>query len=204
MITIDHPQALKRAVDVIRRGGVIAYPTETSYGLGADPWQKRAVQRLYQMKRRPRRLFLPLIASSLAMVRKWCHLDRVSLDLAKKYWPGPLSLVLPLKNHSRPQKQLALILGTHTIAIRLSNMPLARSLARISGRPVIATSANITGQPSLYSARAVYQAFSRRKFRPDLILDGGTLPIRPASTVVQVVDKKLIILRQGELRIPPF
>src|SRR5262245_8322065 len=102
MITvIDNPEAYYHCVETLRNGGIICYPTETFYALGVDPWNESAREKLYKLKNRPAEKELPLIASSTEMVSRFCNTsDRRFAILAEKFWPGPLTIVLPAKDHS--------------------------------------------------------------------------------------------------------
>ena len=189
---VNDPNVIARALAVLRRGGVIVYPTETAYGLGGD-WTKQSVhRRIRLLKGRPTSKQLSVIISSQAMAEKYVHFSVSARELAKKYWPGPLSLVVPLKK------------GKGTLSIRISPHPIARQLVRKLGRPLIATSANISGGETLYRADDVVREFSARKHKPDLIIDAGALPKRRPSTIVQVFeDGSCSILREGPIKINP-
>ncbi|MBU0540085.1 threonylcarbamoyl-AMP synthase [Patescibacteria group bacterium] len=183
-------EGIAKAVVVLRSGGVIAYPTETVYGLGCDPRNPDAIQRIFKMKGRTRRAPFLLVASSVAQVRKVAKLNGKGLTMARKYWPGPLTLVLPAK------------LGKKDIAIRVSSSNFVQALTRAYGFPIVSTSANISGQPEARSGQAVRKIFKARKEQPDLVIDVGSLPRRKASTVARVRgDGTIEVLRKGAIRI---
>lgn len=190
--------ALAAARAVLARGGVIAYPTETSYGLGADPLHLSAVEGIYKMKARDKKLFLPLVASSLAMIEAWCVLSPPARRLARGLWPGPFTMILPLKRDTAGQKKLARYLRTREIAVRISGHPLPRQLARLTGHPFISTSANISARPAAFSAQDVQHIFARCHFQPDIIIDGGSLRSRRPSTIVRIDEKGILhLVRPG-------
>lgn len=190
--------ALAAARTVLARGGVVAYPTETSYGLGADPLCLPAVDKIYRMKVRDKKFFLPLVASSRAMIEDWCVFPSLARRLARNFWPGPVTLILPLKQHTTQQKKLARYLRTREVAIRITGHALARQLARLVGRPFISTSANISAEPPAFSAEQVEHIFERRRFQPDLVLDGGVLRPRRPSTIVRIEEKGILhLVRPG-------
>lgn len=191
--------AIRAAVRVLKRGGVIAYPTETTYGLGCDPRNARAVAAIFKIKERDPKKPLLLVAASNADVKKVAQLDGASQKIALRYWPGPLTLVLPSRASARLAKGVA---AKKDVAIRASSSPFVRALVRAYGFPIIATSANRAGEPDCRSGRAVTRVFHSQKEKPDLILDGGSLPRRTPSTVAQVLPSGHVhVFRQGAVRI---
>ncbi|MFH1078335.1 MAG: L-threonylcarbamoyladenylate synthase [Patescibacteria group bacterium] len=196
--------AVKAAVATLRRGGVIAFPTETTYGLGCDPRNAKAVAKIFRIKGRDTSKSLPLVASSVAQVRRLVDEQRMndkqrtaSRRLMARYWPGPLTLILPVRGAS-VQKAVA---PRGEIAIRVSSSPFVHALTLAFGFPVVATSANLTGQPECRSGRAVVTAFRTASHRPDLVIDMGSLPRRKPSTIVRLQDDGGIdILRRGPVR----
>jgi L-threonylcarbamoyladenylate synthase len=171
---------------------VVAFPTESAYGLSADPVQPSALEKVMAAKGRPEDKRLPLVAASMGQVRRFFTLSGKTLKLAKKYWPGPLTLVLKRQTGSG-------LPGWPEAAIRVPSAPWARSLPDALGRPVTATSANLSGQPPCYSGVAVRRAFRGRAVRPDLLLDAGCLPKRPPSTIIKVDRGRIIVLRPGPI-----
>jgi L-threonylcarbamoyladenylate synthase len=192
--------ALKAAVSVLKRGGVVAFPTETVYGMGCDPRDARAVRRVYAMKGRGESKPLQLIAGSLAQVKKIAQIDRANARVIKKRWPGPLTLLLPL----RKGVKLALrISPKRTIGIRVSSHSFVRELAKRFGSPIAATSANRSGRAPAASGRGAARAFKDDP-KPDLLLDFGSIPKRKPTTVARIrKDGSVAILRQGGIRLPP-
>ena len=178
------------AVKVLNKGGVIVYPTETAYALGADFLNPQAIKKVYQIKGRNYRKPFSIIVSSIKMAGEIVKFNKVSSELAKKFWPGALTLVLESK-----------INNYKSIALRISSNKLATRLARKLGRPVIATSANIAGKKECYSIQEVLKQFKNKKYQPDLIIDAGKLPRRKVSTVVKITKEEVKILRKGEIKI---
>jgi len=176
-------QSLKIAGTILRSNGVIVYPTDTAYGLGGIFDSTKVKKNILKIKKRSDPKFT-LIASSLLQVKKYFKLNKQQLMLAKKYWPGPLSLVVSDK-----------------YAVRVPDNEIARQLARLAGKPIIATSANLTGQPTIYSAKAAAEEFALQKDRPDLILDAGKLRKIKTSTIVQVKNEEIVVIRQGAVKI---
>ncbi len=181
------------AARVLRSGGVVAFPTETYYGLAVDPFHQRAVSRLYQIKQRPGHLPILLLVKDtdqLPMVaRSIPPLYRV---LIRRFWPGSLSLVFPAQSSCSS----LLTGGTGTIAVRQSPHPVAQRLLTTFSGPITATSANISGQPAATTALEVHQTFGTLV---DLIIDGGTTPGGLGSTLVEIREGNLCCLRQGKV-----
>ena len=181
------------AARCLEDGGLVAFPTETVYGLGADATNARAVARLYEAKGRP--AFNPLIAhvSDLQAARQIARFDETSLRLAGAFWPGPLTLVLP-KAAGCPVSDLATA-GLETIAVRVPAHPVARDILRAFGKPVVAPSANISGHVSPTTAEHV---FGDLDGRIDLIVDGGPVSVGVESTIVGCFEIPFL-LRPGGL-----
>lgn len=182
--------AAARSLD---EGGLVAFPTETVYGLGADATNPAAIARLYQAKGRP--AFNPLIAhvGDLAAAREIGRFDAAATRLAEAFWPGPLTLVLPKTGHCAVA-DLATA-GLDTVAIRIPAHPVARDILRVFGRPVVAPSANLSGHVSPTTAAHVQ---SDLEGRIDLIVDGGPVAVGVESTIVGIFDQPML-LRPGGL-----
>ncbi len=185
---------VKTAVKVLKDGGVVVYPTETAYGLGADFLNPQAVKKIYQIKGRSFNKPLPVLVSSLAMAKTMVKFDKLSLKLAKKYWPGPLTLILNSKFQIKNYK---------TLGLRISASKLATFLVKKSGRPITATSANLSGRGELYTAKEIAAQFKNKKFQPSLIIDSGRLPRQRTSTIVKMINGRMEILRRGKI-LPTF
>lgn len=180
----------KKVKETLLNGGVIVYPTETSYGLGADPRNKKAVNAIYRIKHRPQEKALPLIASSYAQVARIASIIKDEGDYVKARWPGPYTVVF-----RRKRKADGLFLAGDTYAIRVSSHPLARSIARMIGHPLVSTSANLSGKESCYSVDCVIRQFDDQRYKPDLVIDVGRLPKRKASQIIEFIDGKIHIIR---------
>ena len=188
-------KGLVNAVRVIRRGGVIVYPTETAYGLGVDATSPRAVQKIFSIKGRSGKKPLPLIAASQSMAEKFFYFSSAERALAHRYWPGPLTLLL------RPRRQFPRGVAGRDgrVAVRVSGSALARAFSARLGKPITATSANRSGGKTCYSISCVRRGL--RAPAPELILDGGTLPRRKPSTIILVTKKSVRVLRQGSVKL---
>jgi len=176
----------------LRSGGLVAFPTETVYGLGADASDDRAVARIFEAKGRPR--FNPLIvhAPDLAAHRAWAVFDERALRLADAFWPGALTLVLP-RTPGAPVSRLVSA-GLDTVAVRAPDHPVAQALMRAAGCPVAAPSANRFGKLSPTEARHVETSLGTAV---DLVLDGGPCPGGLESTVLSLTGETPVLLRPG-------
>ena len=183
--------AVARAARCLAEGGLVAFPTETVYGLGADATSPAAVGRIYQAKGRP--AFNPLIAhvDCLEAARAIGRLDPLAIALAWAFWPGPLTLVVPKTRHCAVA-ELATA-GLDTIAIRVPAHPIASAILRAFGEPVVAPSANLSGQVSPTTAAHVA---SDLQGRIDLIIDGGPVEVGVESTIVGCFEQPML-LRPG-------
>jgi len=185
--------AVASAARCLAEGGLVGFPTETVYGLGADATNPEAIARLYQAKGRPS--FNPLIAhvGDLQAARQIAHFEATALALAEAFWPGPLTLVLP-KTGDCAVADLATA-GLDTVAIRIPSHPLARQILRAFGGPVVAPSANLSGHVSPTTAAHVQSDLAGRI---DLIVDGGPVAVGVESTIVGCFDAPML-LRPGGL-----
>jgi L-threonylcarbamoyladenylate synthase len=185
--------AIAAAAACLADGGLVGFPTETVYGLGADATNGEAVARLYQAKGRP--AFNPLIAhvDDIASARAIARFDRLAEGLAEAFWPGPLTLVLP-KTTDCPVADLATA-GLDSVAIRVPAHPVARDILRALGRPVVAPSANLSGHVSPTTAAHVEGDLGGRI---DLIVDGGAVTVGVESTIIGCFETPLL-LRPGGL-----
>ncbi|MDQ6436018.1 L-threonylcarbamoyladenylate synthase [Mesorhizobium sp. LHD-90] len=184
-------KALEDALALLAAGEVVALPTETVYGLAGDATNGEAVARIFEAKGRPR--FNPLIAhvSSLAMAEDIAHIDPLSARLAEKFWPGPLTLVLPLRESAGIHPLVTA--GLDTIALRMPR-GFASGLIERLGRPLAAPSANRSGRVSATTAAAVAEDLGDRI---RLVVDGGPTPVGVESTILKVEDGRLRLLRPG-------
>ena len=176
--------AVAAAARILAEGGLVAFPTETVYGLGADATNPAAIARLYQAKGRP--AFNPLIAhvGDIAAARQIARFDAAATALAEAFWPGPLTLVLP-KTPDCAVADLATA-GLDTVAIRIPAHPVARDILRAFGGPVVAPSANLSGHVSPTTAAHVQSDLAGRI---DLIVDGGPVAVGVESTIVGCFDR---------------
>jgi len=183
-------EQIDKGIQILKRGGVIAFPTDTVYGLGADAFSPKAVERIYEIKKRPRHLPLPLLIGDVEQLAVLAvkPLPEIALFLARRFWPGGLTLVVPKAVH------LPGYLGDTNIAVRVPAHPICLALILAINNPLIGTSANISGKPSVVTAGEVRQQLGNEV---DLIIDGGRCPGGSESTVVDVTGGGAVILRHG-------
>jgi L-threonylcarbamoyladenylate synthase len=196
LITID-PHApdiaqLARVADLLRHGRVVAYPTDTLYGLAVDPRNEAAVERLYDVKGRDASSAIPLIADSVEQARMVGVLTPPDLRLAEMFWPGPLTLVV----RARPGLARRLMGSGETIAVRVPAHPVARGLATALECCVTATSVNRSGEPPAASASDAAAALGDTL---DAIIDGGPTTGGPPSTIVEVRSHDVRLVRAGAI-----
>jgi L-threonylcarbamoyladenylate synthase len=185
--------AIGAAAAALRAGDVIAFPTETLYGLGADALNPAAVEKVFQLKGRDARNPIPVLVSDCAMLSHLVtEIPPTAKRLMDRFWPGPLTLTLP----ARRDIPGALISSAGKIGVRVSSQAIATSLVKALGHPLTATSANPSGKEA---ARTVAEA---RNYFADLIqifVDGGTLGSQTGSTVVDIIGDELRIIRAGDI-----
>lgn len=184
-------KGLSEAATALKAGKVVAAPSETAYGLFADALDANAVLAVAKLKGRRSPKAMPLVACSPDMVRRYFRLGKAEARLARRFWPGPLTLVLPTKG----KFPKAVRAHDGTVGVRIPGSAWLRDLVRAVGRPLVATSANLAGGPTPYSAAAVRRTLVRRGLR--YLVDGGKLKPRPTSTVAKVEQGRLKVLRDG-------
>jgi L-threonylcarbamoyladenylate synthase len=185
---------IQRAADIVQRGGVVAFPTETSYGLGASIRQIEALERIYVIKKRPRhKPLLILISDTSDLILLVSRVPPAAVTLMERFWPGPLTMLLP----ARPGLPWPLCADTAKVGVRISSHSWAHSLVTILGNPMTATSANLSEHPTTYRAEEV--ADQLRSFPPDYILNGGPTSGGPPSTIIDVCTDPPEIVREGAI-----
>jgi L-threonylcarbamoyladenylate synthase len=182
------PGLLAQAVEVLRAGDVIAFPTDTLYGLAVDPRRDDAMEKLFELKGRDRGIAAPLIAADVEQANAAGELGRAESRLAEAFWPGPLAVVVP----ARPMLS-RLAVSDGTVAVRVPANPIARRLAGAFGFPVTATSANRSGEPPAASAADVVRSLRGVA----LLIDGGPAPGGAPSTIVRVTSGGPMLVRAG-------
>ncbi|KPJ99682.1 MAG: translation factor Sua5 [Desulfobacterales bacterium SG8_35] len=182
---------LNRAVAVLNGGGVVAFPTETYYGLAVDPMNPLALSHLFSIKQRDiSKAILTLVDDRESLSSLVQDIPSLYEPLMKEFWPGPLTLIFP----ARVNLPTLLTAGTSTIGVRQSSHPFARQLLRAFGRPLTATSANVSGGPAATDAYEVKAQFGSKI---DMIFDGGRTPGAAGSTIIGLEAGRLKLIRAG-------
>ena len=191
--TVMKPIDLQKAVEVIRRGGIVLHPTETCYGFAVDIFNEDALKKLYELKGRDAAKPISILVSNLEMAKKFGLFSEKAIELAEKYWPGPLTIVVP-RSENLPRFWNP---GGDFVGIRCSSDDFSLGLVKGLGGPVTTTSANLSGAAPLYSADI--GVFGEKAELIDCVVDSGKIAKNEPSTVVRVVGDEVEILRQGGL-----
>ena len=187
----DLGPAITKAANLINSGGIVAIPTESFYGLAVNPTDVKAINRLFDIKkRRGDQPILILIPSVEQLDHYVDHVPDIARRLMNQFWPGGLTLIF----EGKPKLPRELTAGTGRIGVRLSSHPIATALAKAVGTPITGTSANISGQPACSSAKEVLQHLGDKV---DLILDGGKTAGGKGSTVLDVTMDPPVVVREG-------
>jgi len=183
-------KVLKEAVNTMKRGGLIIYPTETCYGIGADATNPKSIKKIYEIKGRDTSKPIPILVSDLNMIKRYGVVTNRVEKLVKKFMPGPLSIVV--------KKRIPISDSNHDgVSFRVSNNPVASLLVKLFKVPVTTTSANISEQPPIYEIKKIIDVF---KGKVDLILDCGDLPKNKPSTCIDLTNEKNVkLIREGPI-----
>lgn len=191
LLPAEDPQTPALAADILRRGGLVAIPTETVYGLGADGLNPEAVDKIFAAKGRPGDNPLILHVTGPEQLPRFCHdIPDAAYLLAQRFWPGPLTMVLPA-NACVPRRTTG---GLSTVAIRCPKTAVTREIIRLAGVPIAAPSANLSGKPSTTTARHVLDDHDGRI---DAVVDGGPCAVGVESTIVDLTEARPRLLRPG-------
>ena len=190
---VDIQEQIERGISVLRQGGLVAFPTDTVYGLGACASLRQAVERVYRVKGRPRNMAFPLLLAHTSQIGEVADsVPQIAWLLVRNFLPGALTLVLH-KSSSVPD---VITGGGITVAVRIPAHPVPVALAEGLGTPIVGTSANLSGKPSALTADEVY---SQLGDKIDLVIDGGRCPGGRESTVVDVTGEEPVVLREGAI-----
>ncbi|ARS63943.1 Threonylcarbamoyl-AMP synthase [Candidatus Nitrosomarinus catalina] len=184
-------KGIKKAVEIIENGGVIIFPTDTVYGIGCNPYDTNAVKKIYEIKSREKIKSLPVLASSIQIVKQISIIDKFTEKIIKKYWPGPLTLILKLKDKNL-KKSLNL---EDKIAVRIPNSECTLKLLNKCNL-LVGTSANISGESSFTNP----QECMKNVKNYDVFVDGGTITSKGESTIIEIENEKIHIIREGALK----
>lgn len=192
----DYNGAVLEAVAVLRNGGVVVYPTDTVYGLGANACDHNAAEQIFKIKNRPLEKPLPVIARNIDWVREIAFVPPKLEKLLFELWPGAVTAVLPRKNVIPP----IVTAGLPNVGVRIADYFLTDKLLGKFGYPLTATSANLSGEATSGDIDMIIEMFKDKVWKPDLILNAGVLPESKPSTVIDFSTIKPKILRTGALK----
>ncbi|RLG98815.1 threonylcarbamoyl-AMP synthase [Candidatus Bathyarchaeota archaeon] len=184
---------IRFAAGTIKKGGLVVYPTDTVYGLGCNPFDTNAVNRVFEVKGRTGKP-LPVLAYSIKDAQKIATFNQKALKIAKAFWPGSVTLILPKK----PELPNIVTCNRNSVGVRVPNHEVALELIRLSNGLLIGTSANKTGEAP---PKTPEEAIKQLGERVDIVLDGGAVPVGTPSTVVDLTTEKPVIIREGPIRL---
>jgi len=189
----DLRKQVERGIAILRQGGIVAYPTDTIYGLGTSITNRQAVERIYRVKQRPPDMALPLLVADISQIEALTEtLPEVAHELIRRFLPGALTIILPA-SLSVPDIITA---GGKTVAVRIPAHPIPLALIKGIGTPLVGTSANVSGRPGPLTSAEVHEQLGSKV---DLIIDDGKPCPGTASTIVDVTGEVLLILRDGAI-----
>jgi tRNA threonylcarbamoyl adenosine modification protein (Sua5/YciO/YrdC/YwlC family) len=183
------PRLIRQVCDSLQQGGVIAYPTDTTYGLGCDIFSRQGIRTIYQIKQRDARKPFSFICADLSDVSRYAHVSNVAFKIMKRHLPGPYTFVLEA-TRVVPD---SLVTRQKTVGIRIPDDSIALAIVRELGHPLVTTSANLAGEDPLHDPLDIEQQLGRQL---DLVIDGGIRRGDP-STVISLLDDRIEVLRQG-------
>ena len=184
-------EGIRKSVEIIENGGIIIFPTDTVYGIGCNPYDANAVKKIYEIKSREKIKSLPVLASSIEIVKQISIIDEFTEKIIKKYWPGPLTLILKLKD-----KNLKESLNLEDkIAVRIPNSVCTLKLLNKCNL-LVGTSANVSGDSSFTDP----QECMKNVKNYDIFVDGGTITSKGESTIIEIENEKIHVIREGALK----
>lgn len=190
-LSLEDGRALEEAISTLQHGGVIAFPTDTVYGIGASLEHPEALRRIYDLKGRSPDKPLPILIARVTMLDTLSpDVDERLVALAEQFWPGALTIILPAADHLPAEVKAP----DNTIGVRLPNHSIPLTIAERAGGAIATTSANLSGEDAAHAAAQIQDAFGATI---DVVLDGGFSPQQNASTVIRVVDGEIVVLREG-------
>ena len=184
-------EGIRKSVEIIENGGVIIFPTDTVYGIGCNPYDANAVKKIYEIKSREKIKSLPVLASSIEIVKQISIIDEFTEKIIRKYWPGPLTLILKLKDKNL-KKSLNL---EDKIAVRIPNSVCTLKLLNKCNL-LVGTSANVSGDSSFTDP----QECMKNVKNYDVFVDGGTITSKGESTIIEIENEKIHVIREGALK----
>lgn len=179
----------------LKKGGVIIYPTDTAYALGADATNEAGVAKVFRIKSRDESKTLPLIVKSLEAAHEWAYFSASEEELAERYWPAPLTLILEAKDTALAKT----VIKDGRVAMRVPDNKIAQELSLRLGAPLTATSANLSDSGTFYKIKDVVQSLAANINLVDYIIDAGDLPPQGLSTIARLEDGRIEVVRPGAI-----
>jgi L-threonylcarbamoyladenylate synthase len=186
-------ETLQYAAKLIRGGGVVVFPSDSSYGLAANPSDKAALKRLFKIKQRPDDRQVSCVFRDISQIEQWSHINKAQLRTLERNLPGPFTFLL--------QPRVAYPIEGMSVGVRIPDNSLTKALSYVLDQPYTATSANLSGWEPAYSLQDILQLFEGQIYQPDLILDVGKLPQYPPSAVVDIRGPRPKIIREGVAKV---
>lgn len=184
-------EAIQKAAEIIKNGGLVISPTDTVYGFLADARNQKAVEKIFKIKKRPKTKPLAVFVKDIKMAKKYAFINKKQGEFLKKNWPGKITIILKSKNNL-PEGLMA---KNKTIGIRISDYKLINLLLKKINFPLAQTSANISGNQATTRIKEVLEQFAGKRIKPDLIIDAGDLPENRPSKVIDLTNEKPLIIR---------
>lgn len=192
VISSNNPEAARKAASVLNRGGVIVYPTETLYGIGALATNGAAVERIFEVKGRPHGKPIPVLVKNIDMLSQIAKSSQLANSLSEQYWPGKLTMILE-QTAELPE---LITCGSGKIALRISSNAFVNALFELVREPLTSTSANISDGPNISDPQELFETFAGKV---DLIVDSGKIPASKGSTIIDLTLDPPQILRDGDV-----
>ena len=184
---------LDNCIEVLRNGGIVIFPTETVYGIGTNAYCENSVEKIYEIKERPEEKPLSILISNVNEIRKYAIINNsMEEQIIKNFMPGPITIIL----EKRPEVFDYITSGKNTIGIRIPDNKIILKILEALKLPIVAPSANISGHPSGIELNEILPDFENKV---DICIDGGKSELSESSTIVQVVDNEIKVLRQGKI-----
>lgn len=187
------PEELNDCVSTIKNGGIVIFPTETVYGIGTNAFCERSVKKIYEIKNRPDEKAVSILLNNIEQIENYAIINNeIERKIIQNFMPGPITIILERKKEILDH----VATGKNTIGIRIPSNNIILSILQKLDLPIVAPSANISGQPSGVMLEDIIEDF---KNKVDICIDGGKCDISESSTIVQVIDGKVEIIRQGKI-----
>lgn len=193
LTTDNFDKTLNHTIEILRLGGVVVCPTDTVYGLLVDATNKKAVKKIFAIKKRPKSKTLPVFVDSVEMATSLAVFDEKQREFLEESWPGAKTIILKAKPGIKIPK---LLIKDNTVALRIPEYKFITNLIFELGKPLAQTSANISGKQTFYGVKEILEQLDTSEIKPDLVIDAGDLPEREASKIINLTGDRIEILRK--------